>query len=96
MITAMSKPIVLATVIFGALALLTVGLVIHSTMSSYEQLCEVCVTFRGQTQCREAYGGTPQEAVRTATDNACALLASGMTASIECSKTPPDRVTCEP
>ena len=96
MIPGMRKPIVLASVIFVVFAGVTVGLLIHSAMSAYDQLCEVCVTYRGRSQCREAYGKTREEAVQTATDNACGFLASGMASSIECSKTRPDRVTCEP
>ena len=92
----MRKPIVLATVIFAVLAAITIGLVIQSAMSAYDQLCEVCVTYRGRSQCREAYGKTREEAIRTATDNACGHLASGMTSTIECSKTAADKVTCEP
>ena len=43
-----------------------------------------------------AMGTTREEAVRTATDNACAFLASGMTQSVECTtRTAPVSVTCE-
>lgn len=73
-----------------------VGLIVSSVKGSMAQSCEVCMTFRGRTVCREAVGPTPQEATRTATDNACALLgATGMTLSIECSNTRPASVTCE-
>jgi hypothetical protein len=72
-----------------------VGLIALSVRSSYERSCEVCVTFRGSSTCREALARTEEEATRTAQDNACAVLgATGMTLSIECANTRPDRVTC--
>ena len=82
--------------ILGVLfALATFGLIIKAALTSFQYNCEVCMTFRGQTLCREAKGKTREETVRTATDNACALLgARGMSQSIECSNTPPASVTC--
>jgi hypothetical protein len=81
-------------VIGSALALLTVAVIVLALSSAYRESCEVCVTFHGRSQCRGAYGQTREEAIRTATDNACAFLAAGMTDSIECQNTPPDRVVC--
>ena len=42
----------------------------------------------------KAYGPSEEEATRTATDNACGFLASGMTESIRCQNTPPAKVEC--
>lgn len=69
-------------------------LFVYSTLGLQRYSCEVCITFRGNSQCRTAYGSTEQEARRTASDNACAVLASGMADSIVCSNTPPERATC--
>jgi len=80
--------IVLAAAMLGLIALMMLG------SSAYS--CEVCMTYQGRYQCRTAGGATPEEATRTATDNACAFLASGMTASIQCGNTPPDSVRCDP
>jgi hypothetical protein len=89
------RPITWAAIIGGSLALATVGLIVVSALDTLGSTCEVCMTFRGQTQCRTATGTTEQEATRTATDNACAVLgARGMALSIECQNTPPARVTC--
>ena len=71
------------------------ALIIYSSLSLQAESCEVCVTYNGRTDCRKARGNTREEAVRTASDNACALLASGMTAGIACSNTPPTSVECE-
>jgi hypothetical protein len=84
-------------VVLGVLAAVaTLALIVQAALRSRDTLCEVCITFRGRTQCREAYGPTQEAAIRTATDNACGLLASGMTDSIQCGKTPPTRTTCPP
>lgn len=74
----------------------TVGLLILAALGQAEVTCEACITFHGRTQCRTAAGPDREQATRTAVDNACAFLSSGMTDSISCGNTPPDSVTCEP
>jgi hypothetical protein len=69
-----------------------VGLVVYTTMGVGRYQCEVCITFGGRTACRTASARTEELALRTATENACAQLASGMTESNRCQSTPPDRV----
>ena len=71
---------------------LVVGFVVYSTLSSERVRCEVCVTYHGQQACQTASASTRDLALRTATENACALLASGITDSNQCNNTPPDRV----
>lgn len=68
------------------------AVIIYSSMGLAKYRVEVCITFRGQTACRIASADTREHALRTATDNACALIASGVTDSIACSNTPPDSV----
>ena len=72
------------------------GLMLYSMTRQFAETCEVCITFKGRTACREAYGKTPEEAIRTATDNACGLISSGMTDTIACGNIAPDSSTCEP
>lgn len=48
--------------------------------------------FQGRSECRTAAGPTEQQALRTAIENACALIASGMTDSMACDRTPPKSV----
>jgi len=50
---------------------------------------EACIEFEGRESCRTASASTRQQAERTAIDNACAQLTSGMTNSIACQNTPP-------
>ena len=54
--------------------------------------CEVCITFRGSQSCRTAAASTRELALRTATENACAQISSGVTDSNQCNNTPPDSV----
>jgi hypothetical protein len=91
----MKKSMKWAVGIGSLLAAATLALMVSAAIQGFGTLCEVCVTFEGRTQCREAYGQTRAEAVRTATDNACGMLTSGMTNSIRCGKTVPDTSTCE-
>ena len=77
--------VILGLVAFGAiLVYLTLGLRRHRV--------EVCITFHGNTNCRTAAGSSREEALRTATANACAQLASGMTDSMACEGTPPTSI----
>lgn len=85
----MSKPILVGLVLLAAVA----GLIIWSSTGLREHRVEVCITFEGRTVCRIASGASQQSALRQAQDNACALLTSGVTGSIACGQTAPDRVT---
>jgi hypothetical protein len=90
----MSRIAITATIL-AALALALV-LLVYSSMRLASVTCEVCIAFRGRNKCRTASAATRQEALRTASDNACDFLASGMSDGIQCSNTPPSSVTCEP
>ena len=89
---AVRKKTTLAVVIFAALVL---GLILFSTLSLGGYSCEVCMEFRGQQKCRTAKGSTTEEARKTAIDNACAFLASGVTDSIACTHSPPRSLHCK-
>jgi hypothetical protein len=73
---------------------LVVAYIIYSSIGLAQVSCEVCITFRGGTECRTAQGATAEEAQRTATDVACTFLSSGMTDSIACGNTPPVKLMC--
>ena len=91
----MRSPVTKIAIVVTALIAATVGLLIVAMLQQAEVSCEVCISFRGRTQCRSALSPTRDETIRTATDNACAFLASGMAESIECSNTPPLEVVCD-
>ncbi len=88
----MSKTTKATWVFLGLLA----AVVIYATLVIPKHECEVCLTFAGQTVCRTAASGTEEETIESATISACGTLASGMTESISCQNTPPDRVSCRP
>lgn len=73
-----------------------VGYVIWASfhVSAFE--CRVCMTFEGRDVCRTVTGATEVEGLRTGIDNACAQLASGVTDSLRCQRTPPRTAGCRP
>ena len=71
---------------------IVVGFVVYSTVNTGRIRCEVCITFRGRQSCRTASARTRELALRTATENACALISSGVTDSNQCNHTDPDSV----
>ena len=75
--------------------LLVFGYIVYSTLRPAKFSCEVCMEFQGRVACRTASGNTREEVTRTAMDNACAQISSGMTDSIACSQTPPKSVSCK-
>jgi hypothetical protein len=73
-------------VLFTAAILL---LVLYSTMGNAKYRCEVCVSYQGRQACRTASAATKEQAERTAKENACAQIASGVTDSIACDNSTP-------
>jgi hypothetical protein len=76
--------------ILGVVAFIAV--LAYMSMGMRQHRVEVCVNFQGRTNCRIAAGPTQEQALRTATDNACATITSGMTESMACGQTPPASV----
>jgi hypothetical protein len=72
--------------------ILFLGLLVYLTLGQKRYRAEVCIAYQGRTDCRTASAATKQQAQRTATDNACAVVTSGMTDSIACANTPPTSV----
>ena len=77
------------------LGLFILGTIYLSTRVAQVE-CEVCVTFRGMTTCRKAASGTREAAIQSAVTSACSNMAGGMTDTIACERTEPDRVSCTP
>ena len=82
------KKSVLLAIVFVAVV---IGAVVFTTMSatSSRYRVEVCVEFQGRNSCRTAAAATEQGALRTAQENACALISSGVTDSIQCGSSQP-------
>jgi hypothetical protein len=75
---------------------LFMGYVVYRSLDVAGFRCEVCITYRGASQCRTVDGPTEEEARRSATTNVCAYLSSGVTDSMACSRTPPTKDACTP
>jgi hypothetical protein len=73
--------------IAGALAF--VALLAYMSMGMKQHRVEVCMEFMGRKNCRIASGPTREQALRTASENACATISSGMTESTTCGRMPP-------
>ncbi len=84
-----------AGVVGGVFALLLLGTVVYLSLGLQQYTCEVCMDFRGATQCRTAKGADQHTAEQTARDNACAFLVHSKTEGFLCGQTPPARVTCQ-
>lgn len=70
--------------------------IVYGSLSSVQAECELCVTYRGRTECRTGSGVNDEDARKAAVKAACAVMASGMTESIACGNTPPTNVSCPP
>ena len=71
-----------------------IAAVIFATMGQAAYRVEVCMEFQGSSSCRTASASTKPQAERTARENACAQIASGVTDRIQCEQyTPAKKVT---
>ena len=78
------------TVMIGIVfVLVVVAFLVYSSMHIAKYRVEVCVAFRGTTQCRTASADTQEHALRSAQSNACALLTSGVTETMQCERETP-------
>lgn len=71
------------------LFLVFLGAMTFMMMGQRKNRVEVCMGFQGRTACKIASGETRDDALRTATDNACALIAFGVTDSGQCGRSAP-------
>ena len=71
-----------------------VAVVVYTSLDIGAVRCEVCITFEGREACRAVDGATAAEAEQSAINNACALIASGVTQTMACERTTPTRLAC--
>ncbi len=83
-----------STLIAVAVAVLGAFTLYRFTIAHAGVECEACMVFRGRDVCRTVSAATQDEAEYQAVANACAILAVGVTASLECQRTPPTRMIC--
>ncbi len=70
------------------------GFVVWRTLHLQGVRCEVCITYKGLSQCRTVEGEHEQDVHQSAVNNVCAYLASGVTDGIACMRTPPTKSEC--
>ncbi|HVO24278.1 MAG TPA: hypothetical protein VMW56_11675 [Candidatus Margulisiibacteriota bacterium] len=83
-----------STLLVSGGLLVFMAFVIYRSLHVASYQCTVCIDFHGQSACRKVEGPTEQDARMGATTNTCAFLASGVTDSIACERTPPTKVEC--
>ena len=71
-----------------------IGVVVWTSLDVGAVRCEVCITFEGRQACRAVDGATADEARQSAINNKCARLASGVTQTMACERTPPTKMEC--
>ena len=76
----------------GVVVTIFVVALVYSSLQLGQVTVEVCMEFNGRANCGTAAAPSEEEAVRTATDNACGTISSGVTETIACSNTPPRSV----
>jgi len=86
----MSRP-VLAGIVFCTAIL---AMIVYMTFSLGGRVRgEICMEFNGRSACKTVSGDTREHVLQTATSNACAEIASGVTDTINCEHTAPKSVT---
>ena len=81
------------TVVIGiGFVVLVLAFLIYSSMHIAKYRVEVCVAFKGRSDCRTASGDTQDHALRSAQSNACALLVSGVTEVMQCEHADPTSI----
>jgi hypothetical protein len=68
------------------------GVIIYVTYQQTQHEYEVCVAFKGNTHCATARGATADEAIHSAHDIDCGMLADGRDDNIVCGGTQPASV----
>ena len=81
----MSKTVLIGLVFVVAV----VASLIYSTMHVAQYRVEVCIAFQGRNECRTASADTQDHALRSAQSNACALMVSGVTETMQCERANP-------
>lgn len=85
----MKKPVLVGIAIVAVI----LGIMAYSMMNLSGNRVEVCIQFNGQSRCKIARGATQEDAIRTATTNACGEIAGGVTDTMACLRTPPEKIT---
>ncbi len=75
-------------------AALFVAALLRATLSETRVECEACIEFAGRSACRSVAAADREHAIQQAVSTACAVLAGGVTAGIECQRSVPRSLSC--
>jgi len=78
----------IATLIFLGL-IVYISWTMILTGAKYE--CEVCVKYNGKDQCQIVQGMEKEDTIMQGISTACGGVATGMTQSMDCQRTPPQQ-----
>ncbi len=73
-------------------AIVLIGILAYSTLQQTRERYEVCMSFKGGTHCATASGSSYDQAVRSAQEIDCQLLANGRDENMVCLANPPASV----
>jgi len=77
------------------LILSVVAFVVLGSLSVNAHRCEVCMEYRGRSQCRTVEAATIELAREGAMQNACAFISGGVTDSMACHREKPVSEKCQ-
>jgi hypothetical protein len=83
-----------STLITLAIVAAVAALFFYMSTARANQECNVCVEFKGRSNCAMAAGATEAEATETAHRTACGPLVRGMNETIACDNRTPVSVQC--
>jgi hypothetical protein len=67
-----------------------------STFAGTGAECEACLDFHGESACRTVAAADADTAAQQAIASVCAVLSGGVTQGLECQRTPPRSLRCDP
>ena len=79
-----------------AVIIVIIALFFYLSTAGATQECNVCVEFKGRSNCATAAGSTVAEATRTAQETACGPVVQGMNETIACGNAAPVSAQCRP
>ena len=68
------------------------ALMAYSTLHGPRYRVEVCMAYQGRSACKTVSAKSEPAALRSAAENACADIASGITDTMRCEQSEPQRV----
>jgi hypothetical protein len=71
-----------------------IGALVKGSIQSVEAECSLCVEYNGQRQCRTGAGANQADARAAAQRAACAVMAGGMSETIQCQNVLPEELRC--